>query len=87
MSVTAVRDDLQLLVVSKMFCSKLVSLLLNITYWGAVRPQMRSRPVIAGLMAAEQLIARTRAVRYLGSFKLFVTKKSIVPRLELSANG
>jgi len=58
----------------------------EITYWGAVRPQMRSRPLIAGLMAAEQLIARTRAVRYLGVLSFLSRKKSVVPSLDLSAN-
>ena len=52
----------------------------EITYWGAVRPQMRSRLVIAGLMAAEKLIARTSAARYLGVLSFSVTQRtSIVP--------
>ena len=38
----------------------------EITYWGAVRPQMRSRLRHYCVAAAEKIIARTSAVRYLG---------------------
>jgi ubiquinone/menaquinone biosynthesis C-methylase UbiE len=38
----------------------------DITYWGAVRPQMQNRLGIAALAAVERAIARTAGARYLG---------------------
>jgi ubiquinone/menaquinone biosynthesis C-methylase UbiE len=48
----------------------------EITYWGAVRPQMRNRPIIAALTAAEKVIARTRADRFLGVLSFSSRKNS-----------
>jgi ubiquinone/menaquinone biosynthesis C-methylase UbiE len=47
----------------------------EIAYWGAVRPQMRSRPIITALMASEKVIAQTRAIRYLGVLSFSSRKK------------
>jgi ubiquinone/menaquinone biosynthesis C-methylase UbiE len=38
----------------------------EIAYWGAVRPQMQSRMIITALAAAEKIVTRTPAARYLG---------------------
>jgi ubiquinone/menaquinone biosynthesis C-methylase UbiE len=47
----------------------------EITYWGAVRPQMRSQLVITALAAAEKVIAPTPAARYLGVLSFSSRKK------------
>jgi ubiquinone/menaquinone biosynthesis C-methylase UbiE len=47
----------------------------EISYWGSVRPQMRSRLVIAALAAAEKIIAPTPAARCLGVLSFSARKE------------
>ena len=49
----------------------------DISYWGAVRPRMRSRLLITALAAAEKIIAPSIVARYLGVLSFSARKEPL----------